>query len=209
MKKEEEGKIMLDRLPRVIREGRFVALDVETTGLSNKDEIIQLALYEIEYGQPHWRKVIQFKPNVPISEGAFKVHGISSAKLVLMPKFAALVDELNFIFSTRTILVYNASLDIRFLSRQITEAGRQVVETKIIDVLRLERHFGGEGKHDLASAAQRWQVPSYPKHEALGDALTTWAIFCQMCIKVPTFGNLTLAQAQEYHDQLNNAGRRE
>lgn len=68
---------------RVLAEkGRHVILDTETTGLELEDQVIQLAIIDLA-GNELFNSLL--RPTVPVSDGAFAVHLISSEQLLSAP----------------------------------------------------------------------------------------------------------------------------
>jgi DNA polymerase-3 subunit epsilon len=64
---------------------RFVVFDVETTGLSTRDDrIVSIAAIDVHTGRSFYRCV---NPAVPVSRSAAAIHGLSSATLSAKPKW--------------------------------------------------------------------------------------------------------------------------
>jgi DNA polymerase-3 subunit epsilon len=184
-------------IPRIIKENKFAVLDTETTGLSRKlDQIIQLAIIQIDYGSPRFRTIVQCKPTCEIKPGAAKVHGITAERLALAPRFESVANEITDFIGERCLLGYNIlKFDWPILSRQYAESAMAVPSPKLLDVLKFERKYGGEGKHDLATAVQRWGVTVNHQHEALEDCRATWAVFVAIARQQAALGDASLLQA--------------
>ncbi|MHB8596685.1 MAG: 3'-5' exonuclease [Ktedonobacteraceae bacterium] len=87
----------------------FVTFDTETTGLEWEDQIIQWAVCSQEgtvLGSGY------VKPTVPISEGAFAIHGIREEQLANAPTFAEVWPTLQELITGKTVVIYNADFDI-------------------------------------------------------------------------------------------------
>jgi DNA polymerase-3 subunit epsilon len=66
-------------------------------------------------------------PQVTITPGAFRVHGISQADVAEAPLFNELADEIEALFvGCDVILGYNVRFDIRFLEQEFARIGRKV-----------------------------------------------------------------------------------
>src|ERR1700719_2386487 len=100
---------------RVLYEARelwrtgFVTFDVETTGLEWEDQIIQWAVCSQEGVLLDSGYV---KPTVPISEGAFAVHGIREEQLADAPSFAEVWLTIRELLTGKMVICYNADFDI-------------------------------------------------------------------------------------------------
>ena len=120
---------------------RILVFDVETTGTDKKiDQIIELCIqFGVESAAPSttWR----IRPQVEISPGAQKVHGISAADLEDCPSFADVADEVREIFEEARVLVgYNLSFDIDMLQAEFARLEQPLVDMTgkhIVDPFRL------------------------------------------------------------------------
>ncbi|EFH79611.1 3'-5' exonuclease [Ktedonobacter racemifer] len=99
---------------RQLWEQGFNTFDSETTGLDSEDQIIQWAVCNQE-GQLLGSGYI--KPTVPISEGAFEIHGITEAQLANAPLFAESWPTIRDLLtaSGKTVVIYNSNFDIGML----------------------------------------------------------------------------------------------
>lgn len=185
-------------LPPLIAQHRYAVIDCESTGLNrHKDEVIQLALVQVDHGRLRFRVWTHVQPTVTIHPAAGDVHGIDFATLQHAPPFGAIAEDLLRFIGTRTVLGWSCdSLDIPVLKRQFAEAGMSWTPT-VIDILKHERRLAGpsSGKHNLGAAAERWGVPSLPRHDALNDCRTAWNIFVTLAGRFPEFGALPLEEA--------------
>ena len=100
---------------RVLYEARelwrnsYITFDSETTGLEAEDQIIQWAVCDQE-GNVLGSSYI--KPTVPISEGAFAVHGIRDEQLADAPSFADVWPTIHELLISKTVVIYNADFDL-------------------------------------------------------------------------------------------------
>jgi len=93
---------------------RVVYLDSETTGLEKQDQIIELAIIDIQ-GRVLYDK--RFKPSVAINEDAQDVHGISADSLFSQLKWPSQVDSIAEILRDKTVIIFNKDFDIRLLEQ--------------------------------------------------------------------------------------------
>lgn len=88
---------------------QYVMLDTETTGTTNQDEIIQLAIVNLD------KEVVYkqyFKPSVKSSKGAYETHHISDAFLQDKPLWKDCWAEIEALLQDKIILIQNAKFDI-------------------------------------------------------------------------------------------------
>lgn len=181
-------------LPRIVQENRYAVIDCETTGVNiNRDEIVQVAIAQIDNGRPAIRASTFVQPKRIISDEAIAKHGITWDVLQHAPPLTAVWPELRALISDRCLIGYNVSFDYKLLCRQLGENGIQF-DAPALDVLAWERKFAGKGgKHNLVAAAERWGVPVLAHHEALADCRMCWNIFVQLASRFEELGNAVLA----------------
>ena len=134
---------------RVLYEARelwrngFVTYDSETTGLEWEDQIIQWAVCSQE-GEVLGSGDI--KPTVPISVGAYAIHGISEEQLAGAPSFAQVWPVISDLLIGRTVVIYNANFDISKILSSGQAHGIEVPYDFVKDVCAMElfARFYGE-----------------------------------------------------------------
>jgi len=87
-------------------------LDTETTGLSEDDQIIEIAAVDW-YGTP----VIDYriKPSVAIDPDAHAVHGISLEDLKDCPSWPEVESEIKALLFGQPVIIFNADFDMRMI----------------------------------------------------------------------------------------------
>lgn len=122
--KEKEDQLTHQTVEEDMCTAAFI--DVETTGLSNRDEIIELAVALIEF-DPDTGEVTQIldsysglrEPSVSIEKGAANIHGISRSEL--KGKRIDLRRVSNLLLQANFFVAHNAPFDRRFLKKLIPE----------------------------------------------------------------------------------------
>ena len=100
---------------------REVFLDTETTGLLTREDhrVLEIACIETENLIPTKNSFYKLiNPEREVTEDAFKVHGISSERLLKEKKFAEIADELIEFIANKKLIIHNASFDIGFLNHE-------------------------------------------------------------------------------------------
>jgi exodeoxyribonuclease X len=186
---------------------KIVICDVETTGLGDTDQVIELALVTID---PASRAIISYgthliKPTVPISPGARAVHHITDAELNAAPALTAFVFDrglheldaithlgtdtgavaVDKVYHGNVVAAHNAAFDLRMLA----QSGLRL-EGPVICTLCAARHVWPEMEShsnqalryslDLAPQPGGWPLTMLPPHRALPDALVTAALLIKM-----------------------------
>ena len=110
-----------------------IFLDIETTGLSFKDnhKIVEIACVETLDLIPTkkiFHKIIN--PNRSVPDEAFKIHGFSTEFLKDKPSFNEIAEEfLNFI-KNKDLIIHNASFDIPFLNHELSLIKKEIITNR-------------------------------------------------------------------------------
>ncbi len=151
-----------------------VILDTETTGLGDDDEIVEIAVIDMQ-GRILMNQMV--RPARPIPAEATAVHGISDADVSDAVSWRALWPQIRRIFNNASrIVIYNAAYDVRLMRQSCRVAGIAVQEVEILDsnkfecAMRVYAEWYGEWSEYHGSFT--WQ-PLNGGHRALGDCLAT------------------------------------
>ena len=152
-----------------------IFLDIETTGLSFKDnhKIVEIACIETNELIPTKRifhKIINPERNVP--DEAFKIHGFSTDFLKDKPKFEEIADELISFINTNDLIIHNASFDLPFINHELKILKKDIIsKNKVIDTLELARSKYPGMSNSLDALCKRFNVDLKRriKHNAILD----------------------------------------
>jgi len=108
-----------------LRPPTFVAVDIETTGLSYKtgERIVELAGVAVDSGMTMAEFKSLIKVEKRISTSAFKVHGITDAMLSDAPGPAEVITAFRKFACTRPLVAHNAAFDMAFLRYEYARLG--------------------------------------------------------------------------------------
>ncbi|PZN98719.1 MAG: DNA polymerase III subunit epsilon [Hyphomicrobiales bacterium] len=155
---------------------REIVLDTETTGVeaNGGDRIVEIGCVELLNHCPTGRSFhCYINPERPMSEGAFKVHGLSDAFLAPQPVFAAVADEfLGFVEGAR-LVIHNAAFDVGFLNMELKRVGRGPIEPSlVVDTLSMARRKHPGASNSLDALCTRYGIDNSrrTRHGALLDA---------------------------------------
>ena len=154
---------------------RVVVFDVETTGTDpGRDQVIEMCVQfglEPDTSVRTWR----IKPRVPISPGAYAVHGICEADLRDCPSFDGLAGEIRSVLESAEVLVgYNVDFDIEMLQAEYDRLRLPRLEVdgkKVVDAFRLWQQCE---PRSLQDAHRRFVGNSFQEaHSASADVAAT------------------------------------
>jgi DNA polymerase-3 subunit epsilon len=155
---------------------REIVLDTETTGVEalGGDRIVEIGCVELVNHCPTGRSFHQYiNPERPMSEGAFKVHGLSDAFLAPQPVFAAIADEFAAFIDGARLVIHNAAFDIGFLNMEFQRVGRPPIEPSlVVDTLSMARRKHPGASNSLDALCTRYGIDNSrrTRHGALLDA---------------------------------------
>ena len=152
-----------------------IFLDIETTGLSFKDnhKIVEIACVQTTELIPNNRifhKIIN--PERVVPEEAFKIHGFSTGYLKDKPTFSDIAEEFISFIKDYDLIIHNASFDIPFINHELKLLKKDIIKNnKIIDTLNLARNKFPGSSNSLDALCKRFNVDlsRRTKHNALLD----------------------------------------
>ncbi len=148
-------------------QGKQVAVvDVETTGLSFDDEIIEIAIVWPGEGVV-FESLVRPSFSIPNTE----IHGISDADVATAPTLAEISEVIFSKLNGRIIAGHNVSFDLRFLAPLIADNGYDPAVPHVCTLDLYKVAFGEPAR--LGVAAETLGLPSFePAHRAAADAHT-------------------------------------
>ena len=165
---------------------RQVALDLETTGLTAGNRVIEIGCVEIMGRDLTGRQYQAYvNPECEIEEGAERVHGITVEQLAGKPKFPEILDEVLEFVKDAEVLIHNAEFDLGFLNHELELAGRadtfEDCCLKVTDTLVMAREKSAGGS-SLDQLCDFYQVDrtEREKHGALLDAQLLAQVYLRM-----------------------------
>jgi len=150
---------------------RWIALDVETTGLSpTRHEIRELAAVPFGIDGDSTERVLHFTPG-------------DAQRIARPPLRARIVELLQHIGDGAVFVAHNAVFDLAFLSEALRHA-RLSFRLRAYCTLRLARTLLPDlPRYDLASICAAFGIEVQNRHAALGDARAVAALFAALVRK--------------------------
>lgn len=164
----------------------FVCLDCETTGLDvMSDRIIEVAAVRFTFGGELQVCEALVDPQYPISESALAIHHINQTMVTGKPLIREVLPQLLATIGSHIIIGHGVSFDIEFVARAAAEAKIPcgIVSNKMIDTLRLARHYGQSPSNSLEQLARHFNIEFEDSHRALADVRANIAVFKHLVSK--------------------------
>ena len=155
---------------------REIVLDTETTGLSpdDGDRIVEIGCVELHNHLPTGEEFHTYiNPNMPMPDGAFKIHGLSDEFLQDKPNIGDVLDSFLDFLDNSTLVIHNAEFDLKFLRREMNLAGsKRELKNKVVDTLTEARKKFPGSQASLDALCRRFKIDNTDRelHGALKDA---------------------------------------
>ncbi|MCX7115569.1 MAG: DNA polymerase III subunit epsilon [Gammaproteobacteria bacterium] len=167
---------------------RQVVLDTETTGISHQmgHRIIEIGCIELINRQLTNRHFhVYLNPDREVDEGAFRVHGISTAFLKDKPRFKDVVDEFLEFIKDSELIIHNAPFDVGFIDAELSRLKSPYslkAQATVFDTLVYAREKHRGARNNLDALCKRYHVDNSGRqyHGALLDADILASVYLAM-----------------------------
>jgi DNA polymerase-3 subunit epsilon/ATP-dependent DNA helicase DinG len=152
----------------------YVALDLEMTGLSERDTIIEIAALKFRDGQTlaHWSTLVNPGRSVPLA--VRQLTGIAPADLSRAPSLAEVAERLRAFVADHPIVGHTIGQDIGCLARHGIALPNELIDTHELATILLPN----EAEYSLSALARRMGVAVRgDAHRAAGDVVLTKQLF--------------------------------
>ena len=170
--------------------GRVIVFDTETTGISNADEIIQLAAAEYVCGKLEHTLDLYMIPSCPIHPEAEAVHHITMPFLVEhgMKPCEALAKFFDFLGGNVLLVGHNIRFDFRMLQNSCRKHDFEFLpsEVSFCDTIAFaKKTVPGLDHYRLGYLIEALGLTGTNSHNALDDALACGELFFDLVRRVP------------------------
>jgi DNA polymerase-3 subunit alpha (Gram-positive type) len=152
----------------------FVVFDLETTGLSAKNDMItEIGAIRIVNGKVTESFSQLINPEIPIPYKITEITGITNEMVAGMPTIKDVIHKFKDFIKDSILVAHNATFDIGFI-REKMKIFNLSVENPVLDTLELSRAmFPGLKSHKLNVVAKHLDVRLVNHHRAVDDATAT------------------------------------
>ncbi|PLX31124.1 MAG: PolC-type DNA polymerase III, partial [Clostridiales bacterium] len=166
------------------KNGEFIVFDIETTGLSFKnDRITEIGAVKIRNG-----KIVDsinwlINPQIEIPQNIQELTGITNEMVKNAPSLDSIIDDIKSYFGEHPIVAHNASFDYTFM-RNAFESFNESIENTVIDTVEMAKLIFPEYKrYNLKSLCKRLKINLENHHRASDDARAAAEILISMLDK--------------------------
>jgi DNA polymerase-3 subunit epsilon len=166
-----------------IAEATFAFVDLEMTGLDvTKDHVVEVCIERWAGGKLVGDVTSLVWPPDRIGGNAH-VHGLDASALEGAPSFGELADLVTRMTEGAAVVAHAASWDVRFLTAEMTRAGRPVAIDFYLDTLVLARRAFAFQSYSLDSLCKTLGIDRGRAHRAASDVRALRALF-ERCVTV-------------------------
>jgi DNA polymerase-3 subunit epsilon len=161
---------------------RFVAIDLETTGLdARSDAIVALAAIPFVAREPGPGLVTLVQPGRPIPPGSTAIHGITDAMVTDAPRLEPALRALENAVGRDVIVGHGLAFDLAVIARERRAHRLPPLSNRTLDTLRLAAALHRDWVDlSLDTVAARLGVTVEGRHSADGDAVAAGRILLAM-----------------------------
>lgn len=160
-------------------------LDTETTGLDRYAEIIEIAIIDRD-GKALLDTLI--KPRSLIPAEASAIHGLFDSDVENAPSFAKIFEQVQAIYETHLVLIYNASFDNRLITQSAASHGIEFDAEQYNTGCLMELYAEHYNEYNDYHKSYKWQSLSSAAyhcdikiegaaHRARSDCLTAQGVY--------------------------------
>lgn len=172
----------------------YWALDLETGGLDPaRDPVLAVGMVPVRSGTVRlgeaFESLVRPEAERAISAASVRAHQLVPRDVRGAPALTDVLREIDTRLADGVLLVHQAAIDVRFLTRAHRAAGIRWPKPAVVDTVDLllrvakQRRFIDPDARDeqptlnLAAARARYGLPAYVAHDALTDAVSTAELF--------------------------------
>ena len=174
---ESDRERVVDWARNLLQRTDWVILDTETTGTSDRDEIVQVAILSCD-GKALLDTLV--RPTQPIPTEATAIHGITNEDVEDAPSFPEVYAKIERIIRGQRIVIYNAQFDIRLIRQSLTKYSLFPTELDVDSVDCAMLMYSAWVGELWPYGGYKWQKLESGDHTALGDCRATLDLIRKM-----------------------------
>ena len=193
-----------------IEQVEFSVLDVETTGLSARENrVIEIGIVKVKNLKIASKFQSFVNPGCKIPYFITQFTGITDEDIIDAPFFSELADKIENVIGDSVISAHNISFDDSFLKYEFFRTGREPLSNHKICTLKIARRLYPSLKSkSLSSITQYLRLKNSNAHRALADAEVTACALIKMIKKLKKDEGIeTLDELHSYQSRVATRGR--
>lgn len=189
-------------------DGEFVAFDLETTGLSSReDTIIEIGAVRMKGGQELARFQTFVDPGRTLERKIVDLTGITDDMLVGAPKIEEVLPRFLEFVGDSPLIAHNADFDTGFIREAAKRQGLKFISTSVDTLILSQNLLPQLNKFKLNIVAEALDLPEFNHHRAADDAVTCGLVFWNLVPRLDEMGIRSLGQINPAMPQLRSKSR--
>ena len=173
----------------------FVAFDLETTGLSSRDDtIIEIGAVVLKQGKEVDRFQTFVDPCRKLERKIIDLTGITDEMLVGAPKIEEVLPKFLEFVGDRPLIAHNADFDTGFIREAAKRQNLPFAPTSIDTLILSQNLLPNLNKFKLNIVADALSLPEFNHHRAADDAMTCGLIFDRL---IPRLEEMEVNRVQQ------------
>ncbi len=186
----------------------FVAFDLETTGLSaRQDEITEIGAVIMRDGEVIDRFQTFVDPGRKLEKKITDLTGITDEMLKGAPKIAEILPEFLAFCGDRPLCAHNADFDVGFITAACERSGISFQPTYVDTLILAQNLLPKLGKYKLNIVADALSLPDFQHHRASDDAITCGYLLMRFIKMMEEKGLHDLHSVNPAMETLRSGGR--
>jgi DNA polymerase-3 subunit epsilon len=184
---------------RSARSYRYVAVDLETTGLDlHRDRVVSIGAVRVVEGRILLGQIFNetVNPGQEMSHSSIKLHGIVPARLAQARSPAEVFQDFLAFLGQDIVVAHHAGFDLHFLNQMMKQKYGFPLQNLVLDTMELCREIvflplrppsrvsRFQTRHTLEDAARHFGIEIWDRHTAVGDAMATAMIFQRILARI-------------------------
>jgi len=165
---------------------REIVFDTETTGFEPGEghRIVEIGLVELMDHFPTGKsKQFYLNPERDVPIESQRIHGLSGEFLADKPIFAHVAEEFLEFLGDATLVIHNASFDMKFINAELTRIGKTPLSmARTVDTIEIAKRKIPGARYSLDELCKRFNIDltARSKHGALLDAELTAQVYLEL-----------------------------
>lgn len=155
----------------------YAVVDVETTGLSSSDKIIEIAIVITDGSHIIEDYTTLVNPEMTIPQHIIDLTGIQQSDVDSAPTFSEICDEVFEMINGKTFVAHNAAFDLRMVKSALARCGITLDVESICTMQLAKTVFPSLRSYKLGIIASYLDINIGDAHRALHDTIATAELF--------------------------------
>lgn len=189
-------------------DGEYVAFDLETTGLSSRDDtIIEIGAVILREGKEVDRFQTFVAPGRKLEKKIVDLTGITDDMLVGAPSIEEVLPKFLSFCGDRPMIAHNADFDVGFVRAAAKKLGLPFEPTSVDTLILSQNLLQHLNKFKLNIVADALSLPEFNHHRAADDALTCGLVFDRLIPKLEEIGVHSVQEINAAMPALRSKGK--